>query len=319
MLSYKDVILLPNYSEVKSRDDINTSINLFNFNFKSPVIPSNMACCIDFKSAEILGKSGYFYILHRFYDYYTQITPWLATSQGKFPLSISIGVKAIDFNFLEDLAGSFLKVDFITIDVAHGHHVLVKNICNHFHSITWKNGCKPKLIVGNFGSFDGVKDAKEWGADMVKVGLSMGAACTTYNSTGVGTPMYSIVNEIYNDLYEDDIPIIADGQIREIGDVAKALNAGASLVMIGGMFAACEDSPAEFNFYKTHKYFYGSASAKNKGYDKYTEGKESLIECNKLTMLKLNEKIEQGLRSTMSYAGVDDVYGLREMEARQRL
>lgn len=317
MLSYKDIVLLPKYSEIKSRDNVNTSIKLFDFNFKSPVIPSNMACCIDFKTAEILGKSGYFYILHRFYDYYTQVTPWLARVQGLFPLSISIGVKDIDFNFLEDLSNSALKVDFITIDVAHGHHILVKKICEHFHSLKWQS--KPKLIVGNFGSFDGVKDAKEWGADMIKVGLSMGAACTTYNSTGVGTPMYSIVNEIYNDLYEDDIPIIADGQIREVGDVAKALNAGASLVMIGSMFAACEDSPAEFNFYKTHKHFYGSASSKNKGYDKYTEGKESLVECNKLTMLKLNEKIEQGLRSTMSYAGVDDVYGLREMEARQRL
>ncbi len=317
MLSYKDVVLLPSYSEIKSRDEVNTSIKLFGFNFKSPVTPSNMACCIDFRSADILGKCGYFYILHRFYDYYTQITPWLAKVQGLFPLSLSVGVKDVDFNFLEDLSNSMLKVDFITIDVAHGHHILVKKICEHFHSLKWQT--KPKLIVGNFGSIEGVKDAVKWGADMVKVGLSMGAACTTYNSTGVGTPMYSIVKEIYLECSNLGIPIIADGQIREVGDVAKALNAGSSLVMIGGMFAACEDSPAEFNFYKTHKHFYGSASSRNKGYDKYTEGKESLIECNKLTMLQLNEKIEQGLRSTMSYAGVDDVYSLRNMEARQKL
>ena len=317
MLSYKDVVLLPNYSEIKSRDDVNTAINFLGFNFKSPVVPSNMACCIDFKTAEVLGKSGYFYILHRFYDYYTQVTPWLARVQGLFPLSISIGVKDIDFNFLEDLSNSALKVDFITIDVAHGHHILVKNICNHFHSLNWKTENKPKLIVGNFGSSKGVEDAIEWGADAVKVGLSMGAACTTYNSTGVGTPMYSIVNEIFNDI-DCDIPIIADGQIREIGDVAKSLHAGAKMVMIGSMFAACEDSPAEFNFYKTHKLFYGSASSKNKGYDKYVEGKESLIECNKLSILDLNKKIEQGLRSTMSYAGVDYIYDLYKMQVRQK-
>jgi GMP reductase len=314
MLSYKDVVLLPSYSEIKSRDDVNTSINFLGYNFKSPVIPANMCCCIDFKTAETLARSGYFYILHRFYDYYNQIIPWLARSQGSFPLSISIGVKQNDIDFLQHLSESAFKIDFVTIDVAHGHHVLVKNICEHFKSLNWKY--KPKLIVGNFGSSKGVEDAIEWGADAVKVGLSMGAACTTYNSTGVGTPMYSIVNEISIDC---DIPVIADGQIREIGDISKAIHAGAQMVMVGSMFAACEDSPAEFNFYKTHKVFYGSASSKNKGYNKYIEGRESNIECNNLTILELHEKIEQGLRSTMSYAGVEDIYGLIKMQVAQKL
>jgi GMP reductase len=313
-LSYKDVVLFPKYSEIKSRDDVNTNINLLGYSFKSPVVPANMACCIDFKSAEILGKEGYFYILHRFYDYYDYILPWLARNQSAFPLSISIGVKQIDFDFLEDLAKSAFKIDFITVDVAHGHHISVKNICEHFHLLKWNH--KPKLIVGNFGSVEGVKDAIKWKADAVKVGLSMGAACTTYNTTGVGTPMYSIVKEIYDEC--QDIPIIADGQIREVGDVSKAIHAGASMVMIGSMFAACEDSPADFNFYKTHKLFYGSASSKNKGYVKYIEGKESLIECNKLSMIGLFEKISQGLRSTMSYAGVSDVYHIQNMSVKVR-
>jgi GMP reductase len=314
MLSYKDVVLLPNYSEIKSRDDISTEINFLGFKFKSPVIPSNMACCINFKVAESLGKAGYFYILHRFYDKYKEIIPWIVANQDKFPISISIGVKEEDFEFLKSLSDSCFKIEFVTIDVAHGHHILVKNICDFFHKLNWSH--TPKLIVGNFGSSEGVNSAIEWGADAVKVGLSMGAACTTYNSTGVGTPMYSIVNEISLDC---DFPIIADGQIREIGDVAKALNAGASMVMIGSMFAACADSPAEFNFYKTHKLFYGSASSKNKGYDKYIEGRQSYIECNKLEILELHEKIEQGLRSSMSYAGVDHIYGLTEMRAAQKI
>jgi GMP reductase len=313
MLSYKDVVLLPNYSEIKSRNDVNTSIDFLGYTFKVPVVPANMACCIDFKGAENLAKAGYFYILHRFYDYYTQITPWLARSQGSFILSISIGVKENDFDFLHYLSESAFKIDFITIDVAHGHHVLVKKICEHFHSLEWKH--KPKLIVGNFGSSKGVEDAVLWGADAVKIGLSMGAACTTYNSTGVGTPMYSIVKEINLDC---DIPIIADGQIREIGDVSKALNAGASMVMIGSMFAACIDSPAEFNFYKTKKLFYGSASEKNKGHSEYVEGKESYIDCNNLSTLELLNKIEQGIRSTMSYAGVNNPYHISKMDVAQR-
>ena len=315
MLSYKDVVLLPSYSEIKSRNDVNTSIIFLDTKFKSPVVPANMACCIDFKQAEILGKAGYFYILHRFLDQYTETIPWIMMNQGKFPISISIGVKQEDIDFLKHLADSCFKIDFITIDVAHGHHVLVKNVCEFFHKLDWK--IKPKLIVGNFGSVKGAEDAIEWGADAIKVGLSMGAACTTYNTTGVGTPMYTIVNEISLDC--PDIPIIADGQIREIGDVSKAIHAGASMVMIGGMFAACTDSPAEFNFYKTKKLFYGSASAKNKGHEGYVEGRESLIDCNNLTTLEFLDKIEQGLRSTMSYAGVDDIYELTLMHSRQKL
>ena len=314
VLSYKDVVLYPEYSEIESRDNVSTKIEFLGYEFKVPAVPANMACCIDFKVAESLGKEGYFYILHRFYDYTCDVIPWLFKNRNSFPLSISVGVKQYDLDFLQDLSESDFKIDFITIDVAHGHHILVKNACEFFNKLKWNH--KPKLIVGNFGSAAGAKDAFSWGADAIKVGLSMGAACTTYNNTGVGTPMYSIVKEIYDQGMS--IPIIADGQIREIGDVAKAIHAGASMVMIGGMFAACTNSPAMFNYEKTHKYFYGSASSKNKGHNKYVEGKENKIECNNLSALELLEKIQEGLRSTMSYAGVSDVYHIEKMRVRQR-
>ena len=314
MLSYKDVVLLPNYSEIESRNHIDTEVDFLGFKFKCPVVPANMACCIDFKTAQTLAKAGYFYILHRFYDESSQIIPWLAKSQGSFPLSISIGVKKSDIDFLHELSRSAFKIDFITIDVAHGHHILVKKICEHFHSLQWKH--KPKLIVGNFGSVQGAKDAIEWGADAIKVGLSMGAACTTYNTTGIGTPMYSIVKEICDAI--PDVTVIADGQIREVGDISKALHAGASMVMIGGMFAACVDSPAEFNFYKTKKLFYGSASERNKGHDGYVEGKETYLDCNNLFILDFLNKIEQGIRSSMSYAGVNNPYHISKMDVAQR-
>lgn len=312
-LSYKDIVLYPQYSEIKSRDDVNTSINFLGYSFKSPVVPANMACCINFKNAEILAKNGYFYILHRFYDYTLDVIPWLSKNKNSFPLSVSVGVKECDYDFLQDLSELDFAIDFITVDVAHGDHISVKEICAYFHSLNWIR--KPKLIVGNFGSSEGANRAIEWGADAVKVGLSMGAACTTYNTTGVGTPMYSIVNEVF---LECDIPIIADGQIREIGDIAKAIHAGANIIMVGSMFAACEDSPAEFNFYKTHKIFYGSASSKNKGFDKYIEGKESLLESNKMTTIEFLGKISEGLRSTMSYAGVSNIYNITKMEAKRR-
>ena len=88
-LSYKDIHLIPNYSTLVSRDDADTSIKFGDFTFKLPVTPSNMASTIDFEKAEYLGRSGYFYILHRFYDY-VEILEWLNKSKYlNFPISIT--------------------------------------------------------------------------------------------------------------------------------------------------------------------------------------------------------------------------------------
>lgn len=321
MLSYKDVVLIPNYSEVKSRDNLSTEIDFLGTKFKLPVLPANMACTVNFKWAETLGKEGYFYILHRFYDYFGKsgIREWLSfKSDSNFPLSISVGVKDTDYDLLQDLAENGYNIHFITIDVAHGHSLQVKNICKFFHQLPWKN--KPKLIVGNAGSVLGAKDLIEWGADAIKVGLSMGAACTTYNNTGVGTPMYSIIAEIKEAMENKimpKVPIIADGQVREVGDACKALHAGAEMVMVGGMFAACYDSAAPYNGDK--KVFYGSASARNKGEDKYTEGRESLIDLSQDSVMTLLKRFEQGIKSSMSYAGASSPYELCKMEVRKRV
>jgi GMP reductase len=325
MLSYKDVVLLPNYSEVYSRDDLSTEIKFLDYTFKSPVIPSNMFCTISYEKAEELSKENYFYILHRFYPYDgpSGIESWIAKNHQKILISISIGVKDCDYNFLQRLAEENYSIDFVTIDVAHGHNKNVKNICKFFHSLPWNK--KPKLIVGNVGSVEGAKDLVEWGADAIKVGLSMGFACTTYNSTGVGTPMYSILSEIKQHMHHGiipEVPVIADGQIREIGDSCKALHAGAKLIMVGSMFAACEDSPApvvQNGSESPNKVFFGSASAQNKGYDSYVEGRSAVLEMKNYSMLQLLKKFEQGIKSAMSYAGVNTPYLISKMEARKRI
>jgi GMP reductase len=325
-LSYKDVVLVPNYSEVVSRDRLSTKIKLplsspySNWIFDNPILPSNMACTISFEKAEELAKAGYFYILHRFYEY-EDILNWIVKVNNQFLVSISVGVKDKDYEFLEDLADSGAFVHFVTIDVAHGHNLNVKKICKYFHSLPWK--IKPVLIVGNVGSIEGAKDLVDWGADIIKVGLSMGYACTTYNTTGVGTPMYSIVKEISeamnNSVIAKKVPIIADGQIREIGDACKALHAGASLIMVGSLFAACHDSPAPFSDEKkNYKLFYGSASAQNKGEDKYVEGKQTVLFISEDSMIDLMKRFEQGIRSAMSYAGTTDPYKLCKMDLRIR-
>ena len=275
-----------------------------------------MKCTIDFKKARELSEAGYFYVLHRFYDY-EDILDWMIENKDIKTISISVGVNEKDRDFIDKIVEKDVSVDFITIDVAHGHHVLVKNMITYI-----KDRLNVKIIAGNVGTYDAATDLYEWGADAVKVGLSMGKSCTTYNCTGVGTPMFSTVENIANAKFfswETTIPIIADGQIREVGDVCKALVAGANMVMIGSEFAKCEDSPADIiggpamgNVDK--KVFYGSASSTNKGHDGYVEGQTVYMDMRNETYIQYFNRINQGIQSCMSYAGVNDITSLVNME-----
>ena len=327
--SYKDIVLQPAYSEIRSRSSLDASVKFLGKTFESAAIPANMKCTIDFKKARELSEAGYFYVLHRFYDY-DEILDWMVENKDMETISISVGVNKKDQEFIDKIVERNISVDFITIDVAHGHHVLVKNMITYIN-----NKLRVNIIAGNVGTWEAAKDLYDWGADAVKIGLSMGKSCTTYNCTGVGTPMFSAVSSIAErkiskyvvykqgglagDYKDISIPIIADGQIREVGDVCKALVAGANMVMIGSEFAKCEDSPADIiggpamgNVDK--KVFYGSASSTNKGHQGYVEGQTVYMDMRNETYEQYFNRINQGVQSCMSYAGVNDITSLVNME-----
>lgn len=310
LYSYKDVVLLPNYSEITSRKNANCKPQFLGKTFNSVAIPANMRCTIDFTQAANLAEQGFFYILHRFYNY-EEILNWMHHSRDIY-ISISVGVKPEDYGFIEKIKAAQLRVDCITIDVAHGHHFSVKSMIMFIRETF---GEKVKIIAGNIGTARALEDLADWGADAAKVGLSMGKSCTTYNCTGVGTPMFSAVYHMCHD-NEDNyeaprIPIIADGQVREVGDICKALVAGASMVMIGSEFAKCSDSPADT--IDNYKVFYGSASSFNKGSDSFVEGQKVLLEQRTESYLGYLKRINEGVQSCMSYAGTDNLDGLKYM------
>ena len=207
--SYDNIVLTPKYSEIQSRSKLDTSVEFLGKKFESVAIPANMKCTIDFRKARELSQFGYFYVLHRFYDY-DDIYDWVKDNQDLKTISISVGVNEKDYELVNDLFVNKLRVDYITIDVAHGHHILVKRMIEHIKNHNFKNSAK--VIAGNIGTTYAAMDLKSWGADAVKVGLSMGKSCTTYNCTGVGTPMFSTVAN----LSYLNIPVIADGQIRPV-------------------------------------------------------------------------------------------------------
>ena len=323
MFSYNQIVLSPSYSEIKSRKNLETSVDFLGYQFKSVAIPANMVCTIDVDAAKKLDDQGYFYILHRFYDY-EEIYKFVRDNQDKMNvISISIGVQQEDKDLVLRFVREQVHVTFITIDVAHGHHILMKEMLTFLEDAYEDTIRPPRFIAGNIGTTEAVNDLVSWGADAVKVGIAMGKACTTYNCTGVGTPMFTTVQQCANS-YKliRAVPVIADGQIREVGDVCKALVAGANMVMIGSEFAKCSDSPSKTievledptsGIYSKHKEFFGSASKFNKGKDTYVEGQKVLLPMREETYIEYLTRINEGVSSCMSYAGVDYINNLKTM------
>lgn len=307
-LRYDDIALIPKLGIVDSRDDCSTEQSFLGRVFSLPVIPANMKCSIDFQKAEWCrdARNNIFYILHRFYPY-EEIEKWISRCDAGF-ISISVGVQQRDFDFLSRLSKLDAFVDYITIDIAHGHCLAVKNIISFINELNWVHQ-KPKVIAGNITTGEATRDLIEWGADAIKVGIGQGHVCTTRLETGFGMPMFTAIQECAEQVtqFKRYTPIIADGGISQFGDAAKAIAAGADMVMSGSMFARCIDSPAETEkpgmLTGTYKRWYGSASEENKGQDKYVEGKCVFEETNYLTYEQLIRKWKEALRSAISYAG----------------
>jgi GMP reductase len=334
--SYSEVFLKPRYSEFHSRSEADTSIKFGNKTFKLPVVPANMECTMNVDKAKYMSENEYFYIMHRFNADKTAPSNTdnkkfieVANKENWKTISISLGVKDEDKELIEHCINEELRIDFLTVDIAHAHSVRMKEMLEFLHSV-YKRGAyeRPFIIAGNVASAGAVVDLENWGADAVKCGIAQGDACTTYGQTGFGTPMFSCIQECADIATK---PIIADGGIRTNGDFAKAIVAGGTMVMAGSIFAACIDSPAETVYreiitnelsnrgtgkiiVKPYKVYYGSASVKNKGTNVHVEGRAVELECNKMIYAEKLHEITESLQSSISYAGGDLAeveYGIR--------
>lgn len=280
-LAYQDVYLVPRYSELRSRSQADLSIEFLGRKFRLPVLPANMSSVINEDIAHWLSENDYPYIFHRFSDTLEFVEKANQNNPWKL-ISISVGVKEEDKNLLREIIMRGLRVDWITIDVANGHHILVKEMIEFIRGLKFRScvlenrnnwsthpiGYQPKIIAGNVATPEAVRDLDKWGADCVKVGIAQGRACRTFNETGFGVPMFScsmncavmggppsIVHMLGRPYNPNEstfsfsrIPLILDGGVRENGDVAKALvaaNGVPALVMAGSLFAACIDAPGE--------------------------------------------------------------------------
>lgn len=304
-LTYDNIALVPQYTKIKSRAECSTATWLGDRQFKLPVMPSNMKCVIDERLAQILSDNKYFYVMHRFAS--TKDFIITANKCSYKNISISVGVKKEDYELIDFIAAQNLNVDYITIDIAHGHCEAMESMITYIRS----HLSFPFIIAGNVATPEAYYDYYLWGADAVKVGIGQGAACTTKLKTGFTMPMFSCIQQIRKEYNKLSITgatppaIIADGGIKYHGDIAKALVAGAHWVMAGGIFAQCTDSPAPTNN-AGEKLYYGSASATNKGEYKHVEGTTINMEQSSHTVLDTLKEITEDLKSAISYSGKTD-------------
>jgi len=307
-LSYDDVALVPKKSVVKTRSQCSTECDFLGRTFKMPVMPANMRASIDTLHASWLSQNRYFYSLHRFYPYET-LGEWVRENQHLRTLSMSIGIRDKDYDLIDSLYSNGYFVDYLTVDVAHGHSTVVEAFLLRLKALL---GNKTKLICGNVVTSEGAQMLKDCGCDAVKVGIGQGHVCTTRLQTGFGVPMFDCVRWVAEDV---DIPIIADGGIKHYGDVAKALVAGADMVMVGSMFARCVDSPAETIGDRwtgpIRKRWFGSASEHNTGSKRHIEGVEVIERSNGLCYGGMLQEWKEALQSAISYAGGTDLIAFK--------
>ena len=311
-LSYDDICLIPRYSELSTRSLAVPAVNFGGNFFELPIIPANMRCCIDPDLAKKLSKKSYMYIMHRF-DVEYEVFVKKANEESWPVVSISVGVSQSDIPSLENIAIRNYKLDYITLDVAHGHSKLVKDTLYYLR----KKFPDSFIIAGNVATPKAVADLEKWGASAVKVGIGGGSPCSTKYKTGFTNPMFTCISEC---ACAAGVPIIADGGIRHNGDIAKALVAGASMVMCGGLFVACKDSPAETINIPCSTYakrYFGSASLSNKSKNSHIEGFTVDVEGNGMTYFEKLNEISEDLSSAISYAGGEDLAAFNRVQYRQ--
>lgn len=307
IFDYDHILLLPRKCRVQSRSECDTSIDFGGRRFKLPVVPSNMKTVVDENVCAWLAANGYFYVMHRF-DLDNLAFVRAMKAKGLFA-SISVGIQPADYATIEQLAAEQLVPEYITIDIAHGHADTVRDMIRHIK----KKLPEAFVIAGNVATPEAVIDLENWGADATKVGVGPGKVCITRLKTGFGTGGWQL-SALKWCARVATKPIVADGGIRHHGDIAKSVRFGATMVMIGSLFAGHEESPGRTVEVdgELFKEYYGSASDFNKGEYRHVEGKR-ILEPIKGKLADTLMEMEQDVQSSISYAGGKALLDVRKV------
>lgn len=334
-LTFDDVLLVPQYSEI-TPDMVDVSTKLTNtFKMNVPFLSAAMDTVSEHKLVTALALAGGLGVIHKNmsiadqakevemvknYEFdnekYKRV---LIDKKGRLCVGAAIGVTADMMDRVHALMDA--GVDVFVLDSAHGDS---KNIINAIKNLRLEYPSM-ELIAGNVATYEGALDLMKAGTSAVKVGMGPGSICTTRIIAGIGVPQLQAVMDCARASKEMNVPIIADGGIKYSGDVVKALAAGANTVMLGGLFATCEEAPGDIyesngKKYRTYRGM-GSIEAMAKGStDRYfqtghkkfvAEGVQGIVEV-KTTVEELVFQLIGGLKAGMGYCGSKDIPTLQE-------
>ncbi len=308
-LSLDDVLLVPQYSEVISRKDVDLSTDLGRgVVLRIPIISSNMLHCTGTKMALEIDKLGGLAVLHRFKSYNEIINDCNTFSFFNKNVVISVGVKSYDYEFVDSL--SKLGCGKYCVDVAHGDHILCIDMVKYIRS----KSPDALIIAGNVATGKGALRLYKAGADVIKANVGSGSVCLTRIEAGNGVPSITALEDCYNASISNSgsrlFRIIADGGIRTGGDIIKSL-VFSDAVMLGNLLAASDESPGDIVEINgtSYKEYAGSSTLKNTN----IEGVAGYVKC-KGPVAKIIKSLLEGVASGCSYQGARNIDELKGAE-----
>ena len=312
-LSFDDILLVPQMSDIKSRKEVDLTSPLGDKRFHLPIISSPMDTVTGPAMAQAMSGNGGFGVFHRYNTIREQVSMFDGIQKKSTGAAIGVTGDFLDRASALVDAGAFL----LCVDVAHGHHVSVKKA---IESLKNKFGDDIVLMAGNVSTSEAFSDLEDWGADVIRVGVGGGSICSTRIQTGHGMPTFNSI--VLSSAVARSALIVADGGIKTAGDAVKAFAAGADFVMLGSLLAGTVESPGQVfqtNEGKRYKVYRGMASEEAqlswKGSVNSQEGISTTIPY-KGSVSKVLSMLSQNIRSGLSYSGARN---LKEFRAKVKM
>lgn len=318
-LCYDDVLLKPRFSSIRHRSEVSIETELGNnVSLTIPILASPMDTISEAAMAACIGQLGGAAVIHRYNTIKMQtreISIAREVCAEKHKASIHVGAAiGISGDFIERAAACIDSgATFLCVDVAHGHHILMKEALTEIRK---QFGNSIHVMAGNVATLEGINDLSDWGANSVRCNIGGGSICSTRIQTGHGMPGLQTIFDCAKT--DRDVTIIADGGIRNSGDIVKAIAAGADAVMCGSLLSGTDETPGKI-FEESDgtrwKCYRGMASkeAQISWRGKYSsyEGVSSSVPYRG-SVSSIIEDLERGIRSGLSYSGARSI---RELQA----
>ena len=311
-LSFDDVLLEPKYSEITSRSKINIGNSLGeDLNFDIPIITAPMDTVTETAMAVCMGNAGALGIIHRYNTIDEQKNLVRNSMSHLIKVGAAIGTQGDYLERAIELVESGVSV--LCLDVAHGHHVLVRDALTELRK---RLPSRIHIMAGNVATKKAFYDLSDWGANSIRVGIGGGSICSTRIQTGHGIPTLQSVFDCAEAAKDMNVVLVADGGIKNSGDMVKALAAGADFVMAGSLFAGTNNTPGEVIKTKNgdFKVYRGMASKEAqrawKGSVSSREGISTHVPYKGSTEAVLEELVV-GIKSGLSYSGAKNIFELQ--------